>query len=155
MAQRRDQFVLVAAPGRSGEAEAFLTRWLREIDGHPGYLGGAILRESAGEVFDGTYVLTLEFESTAAAKALWPKIEGVLTPIEPVTPGVQPIDQGGLLFDWIEARGDDHQDPVGKAAAAAKLEFNRGGGMFARIIHLHCEIVDIYRSAAREPVAAG
>jgi len=154
MAQRRDQFILVAAPGRSAEAETFLTRWLREIDGHPGYLGGAVLRESAGEVFDDTYVLTIEFESTEAAKALWPKIEGVLTPIEPVTPGVQPIDQGGLLFGWIEARGDDHQDPAGKAAAAAGLEFNRGGGLFARIIHLHCEIVDLYRSTSGQPVAA-
>jgi hypothetical protein len=147
MAPRRDQFVLVAAPGRAAEAQEFLGRWLRELDGHPGYLGGAILRESAGEVFDDTYVLTLEFESTAAAKALWPKIEGVLTPIEPVTPGVQPLDQGGLLFDWIAARGDDHQDPAGKAAAAAKLEYNRGGGLFARIIHLHCEVVDRYEAS--------
>ena len=36
MAPRRDQFVLVAAPGRAAEAQEFLGRWLRELDGHPG-----------------------------------------------------------------------------------------------------------------------
>lgn len=143
MTQRRDQFVLVAAPGRSDEALTFLKDWMRSLDGHPGYLGGAVLKESAGEVFDDTYVLTIEFESTEAAKALWPKIEGKLTPIEPVG-GAQTNDQGGLLFDWIASRGDDHQDPVGKAAAAAKLDFDRGGGLFARLIHLHGEILDRY-----------
>jgi antibiotic biosynthesis monooxygenase (ABM) superfamily enzyme len=150
MTQRRDQFVLVAAPGKAAEALSFLTDWIRAIDGHPGYLGGAVLKESAGEVFDDTFVLTLEFDSTVAAKALWPKIEGKLTPIEPVG-GVQTNDQGGLLFDWIAARGDDHQDPVGKAAAAAKLDFDRGGGLFARVIHLHCEIVDRYTSTGSAP----
>lgn len=54
MAARRDQFVLVAAPRRAAESEAFLRGWLRELDGHPGYLGGAVLRESAGEVFPDT-----------------------------------------------------------------------------------------------------
>ena len=75
-----------------------------------------------------------------------PKIEGKLTPIEPVG-GTQTNDQGGLLFDWIAARGEDHQDPVGKAAAASKLVFDRGGGLFARLIHLHGEILDSYTSA--------
>lgn len=146
MTQRRDQFVLVAAPGKADEALSFLKDWIRAIDGHPGYLGGAVLKESAGEVFDDTFVLTIEFDSTAAAKALWPKIEGRLTPIEPVG-GTQTNDQGGLLFDWIAARGEDHQDPVGKAAAASKLVFDRGGGLFARLIHLHGEILDSYTSA--------
>src|SRR5687767_7227888 len=100
MAARRDQFVLVAAPGKTGEAEAFLKEWLRDLDGHPGYLGGSVLKESAGEVFADTFILALDFESTEAARALWPKIEGVRTPIEPDTAGVQPIDQGGILFDW-------------------------------------------------------
>ena len=91
-------------------------------------------------------MLALEFESTEAAKALWPKIEGARTPIEPDTPGVQPIDQGGILFDWIAARGDDHKDPEGKARAASQLEFNRGGGLFARILHIHSEIIDQYHA---------
>lgn len=142
--KRRDQFVMVAAPNKGAEAEAFLKSWIRELDGHPGYLGGAVLRESAGELPADTYVLSIEFESTAAAKALWPKIEGKHTPIEPDTPGVQPIDQGGTVFEWIVARGDDHTDEAGRAATKEKLEFNRGGGLFARLIHAHCEILDEY-----------
>lgn len=145
MTQRRDQFVLVAAPGRADKALAFLKDWIRSLDGHPGYLGGAVLKESAGEVFDDTFVLTIEFDSTESARALWPKIEGVLTPIEP-DGGAQTNDQGGILFDWIAARGDDHQDPVGKAAAATRLVFDRGGGLFARLIHLHGEILDQFTS---------
>ncbi|HXG39454.1 MAG TPA: hypothetical protein VNJ28_00795 [Candidatus Limnocylindrales bacterium] len=146
MAARRDQFVLVAAPGRAAESEAFLRGWLRDLDGHPGYLGGAVLRESAGEVFPDTYVLTLEFESTEAARALWPKIEGLHTPIEPDVPGVQPPDQGARLFEWLARRRNGPEGGAGDDPPGHGLAFNRGGGLFARLIHLHCEIVDEYRA---------
>jgi hypothetical protein len=162
MAPRRDHFVLVAAPGRADEAAEFMKGWLRELDGHPGYRGGAVLRESAGEVFPETFVLTLEFDSTPDAKALWPKIEGKRTPIEPDTPGVQPPDQGAVLFDWLASRDHHAADDGSREAAVAKLRFNRGGSLFARMIHLHCEFVDEYRagivtdgSAHPEPAHAG
>ena len=111
MARRRDLFLLVAKPDRVTEADQLLERWLSEIDGHPGYLGGSVLRESANELPGGTRVLVLEFESTAAAKALWPKIEGKLTPIEPEEPGVQSPDQGGVLF------GHDGRSRVARTSA--------------------------------------
>jgi hypothetical protein len=153
MTKRRDQFVLVAAPNKAFEAEAFLKDWLRELDGHPGYLGGAVLKESAGELLEDTYILAIEFESTEAAKALWPKIEGKPTPIEPDTPGVQSVDQGGTVFEWILARGDDHHDEVGRAATKEKLEFNRGRGLFARLIHAHGEVLDEYVATGAGPTA--
>jgi hypothetical protein len=51
-------------------------------------------------------VLVLEFESTAAAKALWPNIEGRLTPIEPDVPGVQSPHQGGRRYDHATPDND-------------------------------------------------
>jgi hypothetical protein len=44
---RRDLFLSVAKPGKVDEALAFTKRWLSEIDGHPGYLGGSVLIDSA------------------------------------------------------------------------------------------------------------
>jgi len=155
MTRRRDLFLLVAKPDRVTDADAFLERWLSEIDGHPGYLGGSVLRESAGELPGGTRVLVLEFESTAAAKALWPKIEGKLTPIEPEVPGVQSPDQGGVLFDHDGSssrqdagHGHDH------AHTLDHLTFNRGGGLFARLLHVHSEIAYEYEATGTGPGSA-
>src|SRR5215218_4107372 len=98
MPGRQDIWVVLPAPGRADEAETRLKAWLSEIDGHPGYLGGAILREAADELPQHTMVLVLKFESTLAARKLWPTIDGKPTPIEPDMPGLQPPDQGALLF---------------------------------------------------------
>ena len=73
--KRRDIFINVAKPGHGDEARKYLAEWLRSLDGHPGYLGGSVLEEVAGELLPDTVVLIMEFESTEAARALWPKIE--------------------------------------------------------------------------------
>lgn len=78
--KRRDIFILVPAPGRAAEAAA-ASKWLRDMDGHPGYPGGAVLHESAGETLEDTMAIMIEFEDTPAAKAMWPKIENLVTPI--------------------------------------------------------------------------
>jgi hypothetical protein len=88
-------------------------------------------------------VLVLDFESTAAAKALWPKIEDKPTPIKSDIAGVQPADQGGLLFDGggthTHADGGSHEHPI-----VERLAFNRGGGLFARLLHVHAEVAHEY-----------
>lgn len=135
MRKRRDLFVVAAAPGRVDEAERALSDWLRELDGHPGYLGGAVLRECAGELLPDTMVLMLEFASTEAARALWPKLRGIRTPVTADGDDRNPADQGHVLF----APGIDGADE--SAGAVAGLDFNRGGGMLARLLHAHCEFV--------------
>ena len=69
MTKRRDTFILVPSPGKGEEAQGVLTSWLRDIEGHEGYLGGAVLQESANELLPDTLVLTLDFESTDAIRA--------------------------------------------------------------------------------------
>lgn len=81
MTKRRDVFIFVAEPGKTGDAQAYLGEWLRSLDGHPGYLGGSVLAECAGELLPGTLVMLMEFESTEAARALWPKIENTVNPL--------------------------------------------------------------------------
>ncbi|MEW5991073.1 MAG: hypothetical protein AB1736_06965 [Chloroflexota bacterium] len=152
--KRRDTFILVPAPGRAEEAHAFASQWLRDLDGHPGYLGGAILRESAGEMLEETMAVMIEFEDTAAAKALWPKIENLVTPISSDEPGTQPRDQGPVLYQFQVDRGDDHSEATElRASATRKLEFNRGNGIFARLLHMHGEILDDYRATGAGPLA--
>ena len=154
MAKRRDLFILVPAPDRADEAHALASNWLRDMDGHPGYLGGVVLRESAGEMLEETMAVMLEFEDTAAAKAMWPKIENLVTPISPDTPGVQPRDQGPVLYQFlVERGGDSNEADTLRAAATRKLEFNRGNGLFARLLHMHSEIADDYRATGSGPLA--
>ncbi|TDE12280.1 hypothetical protein [Jiangella asiatica] len=140
MTKRRDLFMLVPAPGRADEALIRLSNWLGELDGHPGYLGGAVLRESAGELLPDTMVLMLEFESTAAARALWPKLRGLQTPVTPDGDDRNPPDQGRVLFELPDppALGASNDDPE---PAAPTLDYNRGGGMLARLLHVHAEAV--------------
>jgi hypothetical protein len=142
--KRRDLFIMVPAPGRVDEAEKALSDWLREIDGHPGYLGGAVLRESAGELLPGTMVLMLEFESTEAARALWPKIEGKRNPFN-ADDGTYPPDQGRILFDLKHDHDHDGQDHPDNLST---LDFNRGNGLLARMLHVHAHAVDEHAASA-------
>ena len=140
MTKRRDLFIFVADPEKGDEARAYLSDWLRELDGHPGYLGGAVLKESAGELFDNTLVLALDFESTEAARALWPKIENTVNPLYPDDKSDKSPDQGTAFYD-------------GTAKAVAEgaplpLRFTRGNGLLARMLHIHAEAVDEFATAS-------
>lgn len=140
MTKRRDLFIFVANPEKGEEARAYLSDWLRELEGHPGYLGGAVLRESAGELFDDTLVLALDFESTEAARALWPKIENTTNPLYPDDKSDKSPDQGSAFFDG-----------TAKAVAGGRklpLKFTRGNGLLARMLHIHAEAVDEYAASS-------
>lgn len=140
MAKRRDVFIYVSEPGKVDEAQACLREFLRSLDGHPGYLGGSVLEEVAGELLPGTLVLIIEFESTEAARALWPKIENTINPLYPDDKSDKSPDQGTAFFDG-----------VGKAVAegtALPLKFSRGNGLLARMLHIHAAEVDEFVPAA-------
>ena len=134
MAKRRDLFVFVANPDKAEEARDYLSAWLRELDGHPGYLGGFVLKESAGELLENTLVLGLDFESTEAARALWPKIENTVNPLYPDDKSDTSPDQGTAFFDGT-------RDAV-QGGAPLPLRFTRGNGLVARMLHIHAEAVD-------------
>ncbi len=140
MTKRRDLFIFVAHPDKADEARSYLSHWLRELDGHPGYLGGAVLKESAGELFDNTLVLALDFESTEAARALWPKIENTVNPLYPDDKSDASPDQGTAFYDGT-------QDSV-KAGAPLPLTFSRGNGLLARMLHIHAEAVDEFATTS-------
>ena len=140
MTKRRDLFIFVADPEKCEEAQAYLSDWLRELDGHPGYLGGAVLKESAGELFDNTLVLALDFESTEAARALWPKIENTVNPLYPDDKSDKSPDQGTAFYDGTAKSVAD--------GAPLPLRFTRGNGLLARMLHIHAEAVDEFATAS-------
>ncbi|MER5387469.1 hypothetical protein [Saccharopolyspora sp. NPDC002686] len=131
MAKRRDVFIYVSEPGKVDEAKDCLRDFLRSLDGHPGYLGGSVLEEVANELLPGTLVLILEFESTEAARALWPKIENTSNPLYPDDKSDKSPDQGAAFFNRAEPR----------------LKFSRGNGSLARMLHVHASEVDEFVAA--------
>ncbi|MEV0804972.1 hypothetical protein [Micromonospora sp. NPDC050200] len=137
MSKRRDVFIFVAEPTKVEQARTSLIDWLRSLEGHPGYLGGSVLRECAGELIPNTLVMTLEFESTEAARALWPKIENSINPLYPDDKSDKSMDQGAAFFTGA----DD-------AVAPEDLKFTRGNGLVARMLHIHAEVVEDVVAAA-------
>ena len=135
MTKRRDVFIYVAEPGKTEQAQDYLGEFLRSLDGHPGYLGGSVLKECAGELLPGTLVMLMEFESTEAARALWPKIENTVNPLYPDDKSDKSPDQGAAFFDGT---GDE---PL-------PLTFSRGNGLLARMLHIHAAAVDEFAAKA-------
>ena len=132
--QRRDIFIFVAKPGTGAEAKKYLGEWLRSLDGHPGYLGGSVLEEVAGELLPDALAMLIEFDCTEAARTLWPKIENTVSPLYPDDKRDKSPDQGTAFFVGTEgavARGD-----------ALKLKFSHGDGLFARTLHVHAAVVE-------------
>jgi hypothetical protein len=154
MSKRRDLFMVAPAPGRADEAQRALSDWLVELDGHPGYLGGAVLRECADELVPDTMVLMLEFESTAAARALWPKLRGVQTPVAADGDDRNPPDQGRVIFDLEHGHAHAGDGAGHSHAAPPRLDFNRGGGLLARLLHAHCEEAFTFSSGKPAATAA-
>ena len=140
MTKRRDLFIFVANPEKAEEARTYLSEWLRELDGHPGYLGGFVLKEAAGELLDNTLVLALDFESTEAARALWPKIENTVNPLYPDDKSDKSPDQGTAFYDGTK-------DKV-KNGEPLPLKFTRGNGLLARMLHIHAEAIDEYAASS-------
>ena len=130
--KRRDIFIFVAKPGHAEEAKKYIGEWLTSLAGHPGYLGGSVLEEVAGELIPDTIVTLMEFESTEAARALWPTIENTVKPLYPDEKGDKTPDQGAAFF----------RSPEGEDAAAPELRFTRGNGLLARMLHIHAAVVE-------------
>lgn len=124
-AKRRDIFIFVPQPGKAVEAKAYLGDWLRSLGEHPGYLGGSVLEETAGELLPDTLVMLLEFESTDAARALWPKIENTVNPLYPDDKSDKSPDQGTAFFN-----------------GTTDLNYTRGNGLLARMLHIHAAVSD-------------
>ena len=143
-AKRRDIFIFVPQPGKAVEAKAYLGDWLRSLDEHPGYLGGSVLEETAGELLPDTLVMLLEFESTEAARALWPKIENTVNPLYPDDKSDKSPDQGTAFFDGTKE--------TVKAGGETGLKFTRGNGLLARMLHIHAAVADEFST---ETAAAG
>lgn len=134
MTKRRDLFIFVPRPGKAKEATTYLGDWLRELEGHPGYLGGSVLTECAAELLPDTLVLILEFESTEAARALWPKIENTVNPLYPDDASDKSPDQGGAFFDGTKQSLEE--------GGELPLKFTRGNGLLARMLHVHAAVAD-------------
>jgi hypothetical protein len=132
MTKRRETFLLVPKPGKSDEAQDTLASWLREIEGNDGYLGGAVLKESANELLPDTFVLTLDFESTDQARAFRKSIGDGVNPITQDDKETKSKDQGAVIF-------------AKDSPSAPSLSYEKGGGMFAQLLHVHAHILDEYR----------
>ncbi|RKN12841.1 hypothetical protein [Streptomyces radicis] len=140
MSKRRDVFIFVAEPGKADEAQTYLGAWLRSLEGHPGYLGGSVLQEVAGELLPGTLVLIMEFASTDDARALWPKIENTVNPLYPDDKSDTSPDQGTAFFDGT-------RDALANGTPLP-LRFTRGNGLLARMLHIHAAEVDAFAPVA-------
>jgi hypothetical protein len=134
MTKRRDIFIFVPQPGTALETKKYLGEWLRSLTGHPGFLGGSVLEEVADELLPDTLVMLMEFESTEAARALWPKIENTINPLYPDNKSDKSPDQGTAFFDGTkEAIAGGAESP---------LTFTRGDGSLARMLHIHAAVAE-------------
>lgn len=141
--------LFVAAPGREAEAERGLRQWLDGVRDAPQFRGGTVVREYAGEFGDvkGALAVIYDVESREAGKAFREATASVPNPMAQDVPGVEPPDQGSILFaDGASGHGHGHAHDGGDHShvpldAVAALHFNRGGGLLARLMHGHFEIL--------------
>jgi hypothetical protein len=141
--------LFVAAPGREEEAERALRRWLDAVRDAPQFRGGAVVREYAGEFGDirGALAVMYDVESREEGRAFREHTKSVPNPMAQDLSGAEPVDQGAILFGEAghvhnHAHDDGHGDHVHAAGdAVASLDFNRGGGLLARLMHGHFEIL--------------
>ena len=141
--------LFVAAPGREEEAERALRHWLDAVREAPQFRGGAVVREYAGEFGDirGALAVMYDVESREGGRAFREHTSSVPNPMAQDRPGAEPADQGAILFgdaghSHDHPHNDGHGDHVHAAAdAVASLDFDRGGGLLARLMHGHFEIL--------------
>ncbi|MFD7161436.1 hypothetical protein ACFV9C_43105 [Kribbella sp. NPDC059898] len=127
----------MSKPGKDAQAQDALRAFLREIEGHPGYLGGSVTKNSSaselrhlpGELF----VLTFDFESTDTVRAFRKAIGDGVNPITQDDKATKSKDQGAVMFD---------------EQASGELDYEKGGGVFAQLMHVHAYLVDEYSSSS-------
>jgi hypothetical protein len=146
--------LFVAAPGRQEEAERSLRAWLDGVRHDQRFRGGAVVREYAGEFGDvqGALAVLYDVESREEGRAFREATQHVPNPMAQDVPGEEPPDQGMILFAASDdsraghghshAHGsEDHDHTHVSHDAIAALTFNRGGGLLARVMHGHFEIL--------------
>lgn len=132
--KRRETFILATAPGRGDEARTVLKDWLHEIEGTPGYVGGVVLAAASKALPPDTVVLQLDFESTDELIPFYVSLKEQPNPIYPDDKSAIPPDQGGVIF--TDNDGDFH------------LNYDRNGGMFAQLLHVHAHVFEDFTSSA-------
>ena len=145
----------VTAPGREDEGERTLKNWIGLMATAEGFRGAELLRED--DHMRGVTAVVHMWDSAEAAKAFNAankRSNPTLTDI----PGPNPADQGAVLFEsshgdhghgdhnYNHGHGDrGHGAGHGHTHDAQELftglDFNRGGGLFARLLHGHFEVV--------------
>lgn len=145
------------APGREAEAEQALQRWLDEVQSADEFRGGAVLREYAGEFGDvvGALAVMYDVESREAGAAFKRATSHVPNPMAQDIPGDEPADQGEIIFRSAHTHtagsddhGHDHDDAHGRARAS-ELHFDRGGGLLARLMHGHFQVLKASTTTGR------
>lgn len=134
------------APGRQSEAERALIKWTTQMEKANGFSGAEVLRED--DHMKGVVAVVQDWDSDEAVGAFLAANKAA-NPTLPDVAGPTPRDQGGVLFAGhgrADEHGHDHGDsPHGHDHASpadlSKLDFNRGGGLFARLVHGHFDVI--------------
>lgn len=139
----------VAAPGREDEGERALKNWIGLMEQAEGFRGATVLREE--DHLQGVVAVVQDWDTRDAAKA-FTAANKRSNPTLPDIPGPTPADQGAVLFesDHSHDHGEhghdhghgDHGHAHGAQEPFAGLDFNRGGGLFARLLHGHFQVID-------------
>ncbi len=140
--------LFVAAPGRQEEAEAALREWLESVRTAPQFRGGSVLREYAGEMgaVQSALAVIYDVDSREEGRAFREATKAIPNPMSQDIAGAEPPDQGAILFGR-EAHGpEDHKHDTDDAhshvpAGGVDLDFDRGGGLLARLMHGHFEVM--------------
>lgn len=142
----------VVAPEREDEGESALKTWVARMQGATGFRGAAVLREA--DHMQGVLSIVQDWDSVEDARAFNAANKSG-NPTLPDIAGPIPPDQGAVLFDAGHKHGHgghehgdqghshgDHGDHGHESQRAFEgLDFNRGGGLLARLLHGHFEVV--------------
>ena len=133
----------VAAPGREAEGERALKNWIGLMETADGFRGAEVLREV--DHLLGVVAVVQLWDSAEAATA-FNAANRRSNPTLADIPGPTPADQGSVLFGHRHdhdghGHGDEPHHAHEDHELSAGLDYNRGGGLFARLLHGHFEVV--------------
>lgn len=122
------------APGREAEGERAMSEWVTRIRTADGCREASLGRED--DHMRGVLAVVQDWDSDASLDAFM-AVNKAANPTAPDTPGHVPADQGNVLF----ADGaHDHEHGHAAHEHGSRLTYNRGGGLFARLIHGHFQV---------------
>lgn len=139
--------LFVAAAGRQTEAEDALREWLASVSSAPQFRGGSVLREYAGEMgaIQSALAVIYDVPSREEGRAFREATKTIPNPMSQDIPGAEPPDQGAVLFGQAhepEHHKHDADEPHSHLPSTGMdLDFDRGGGLLARLMHAHFEVL--------------